>query len=152
MGSATHRFLARMASLVVRNSNSGLAPNYKAINHFPENCPYSPFADNTRLNLENPLPLCEKFNQGHCTRANCSYHHICLSCQGNHPQTRNQNRIITFSIHCFVLRGSSPSMSTPVPWKLQCKLLQKFFLRNFSLLELLDFYENLTLRKFVALQ
>ena len=35
-------------------------------------------------------------------------------------------------------------------WKLQCKLLQKFFLQNFSLTEFIDFYENLTYKNLTA--
>jgi len=45
-----------------------------------------------------------------------------------------------------------PSMSAYISRKLQCKQLWKFFLRNFCLLKYLDFYENLTLRKYGAIR
>ena len=31
-------------------------------------------------------PIYGMFNQGNCTRPDCSYRHICLTCEGNHPR------------------------------------------------------------------
>ena len=78
-------------------------PYCKATTHFPENCPRSPFRDSKPSSAppeyrKSLPPICGEFNQGRCTRANCNYRHICLSCQGNHPRNscrRNQNRPIT---------------------------------------------------------
>ena len=41
-----------------------------------------------------------------------------------------------------IARDSSPLTSVHVLQKLQCKQLRIFFLRNFSLLEYVDFYKN----------
>ena len=79
-------------------------PYYIATNHFPENCPHSPFctkirelsdhrASNSRPSTR---PICGMFNQGHCTYPDCSYRHICLTCEGNHPR-----------VSCSARQGSS---------------------------------------------
>ena len=78
-------------------------PYHKAITHFLENCPHSPFCDGKSTSAlpeyrKSFPPICSKFNQGYCTRTNCNYRHICLSSQGNHPQSschRNKNRPTT---------------------------------------------------------
>ena len=68
-------------------------PYCRATNHFPENCPHSPFctkmqelsdhrASNSRPSSR---PICGMFNQGRCTYPHCSHRHICLTCEGNHP-------------------------------------------------------------------
>ena len=69
------------------------------------------------------------------------------------PARTNQTVILLSIARSLLLpRGSSPSISAYVLRKLQCKQLRKFFLRNFSLLKYLDFYENFTLRKFGAIR
>ena len=69
-------------------------PYCRATNHFPENCPHSPFRTKTRESSDHRAsnsrpstrPICGMFNQGHCIYPDCSYRHICLTCEGNHPR------------------------------------------------------------------
>ena len=69
-------------------------PYCRATNHFPDNCPHSPICTNKQQSSEhrtsNPRPssrpICGMFNQGNCTCSDCSYRHICLTCEGNHPR------------------------------------------------------------------
>ena len=75
-------------------------PYCKATNHYPENCPRSPFRDSKPASRppefrKSSPPICGEFNQGRCTRTTCNYRHVCLSCQGNHPRFschRNRDR------------------------------------------------------------
>ena len=75
-------------------------PYCRATNHFPENCPHSPFHTKTRESSDHRAsnsrpstrPICGMFNQGHCTYLDCSYRHICLTCEGNHPRVSCSTR------------------------------------------------------------
>ena len=79
-------------------------PYCRATNHFPENCPHSPFRTKTRESSDHRAsnsrpstrPICGMFNQGHCTYPDCSYRHICLTCERNHPR-----------VSCSARQGSS---------------------------------------------
>ena len=65
-------------------------PYCGAKNHFPENCPRSPFHDSSQHNKPSnhraPRPaICGDFNNGQCSRNIYNFQHICLSCKGPHP-------------------------------------------------------------------
>ena len=66
-------------------------PYCGAKNHFPENCPRSPFRDSSQHHKPSirraPGPaICGDFNNGQCSRNICNFQHICLSCKGPHPR------------------------------------------------------------------
>ena len=73
---------------------------HKGINHYPENCPRSPFRDNLQLpratNHRGSVTLiCDDFNNRNCSRHVCHFKHICLSCKGDYPQVSCSSRRLT---------------------------------------------------------
>ena len=72
-------------------------PYCGAKNHFPENCPRSPFRDSSQYNRPSNrrapgTPICGDFNNGQCTRNACNFQHICLSCKRPHPRVSCPDR------------------------------------------------------------
>jgi len=72
-------------------------PYCGAKNHYPDNCPHSPFRDSSQRsrppNRRTPgTPICGDFNNGQCTRNACSFQHICLTCKGPHPRISCSDR------------------------------------------------------------
>ena len=65
-------------------------PYCGAKNHYPDNCPHSPFRDSLQRSRPpnrrtSGAPICGYFNNGQCIRNACTFQHICLTCKGPHP-------------------------------------------------------------------
>ena len=66
-------------------------PYCGAKNHYPDNCPHSPFRDSLQRSRPpnrrtSRAPICGEFNNGQCTRNACIFQHICFTCKGPHPR------------------------------------------------------------------
>ena len=82
---------------IQRDTKRWPCPYCGAKNHFPENCPRSPFCDSSQYNRPpnrraSGATICGDFNNGQCTRNTCNFQHICLSCKGPHPRVSCPDR------------------------------------------------------------